>query len=107
MRYLFRSIFIVSCLIVVSACSKRLDKYDLTYSGDRLVVFGNISNEEGVTVYLTHTLPPTGTYYLDDIDVNVTGAFITVIENNILVDTLEELEPGFYVASFLPTPGNN
>ncbi len=106
MRYLFRSIFIVSCLIVVSACSKRLDKYDLTYSGDRLVVFGNISNNEGVVVYLTHTLPPTGTYYINEIDVNVSGAIITLIENNAVVDTLAETEPGLYVTSFLPTSGN-
>lgn len=57
MRYLFRGIFIVSCLFLVTACNKRLDNYDLSYSGDQLVVFGNISNEAGVTVYLTHTLP--------------------------------------------------
>ncbi len=107
MRYLFNYIFIVVCLLLVSACNKRLDNYDLAYSGDRLVVFGNISNEDGVAVYLTHTLPPTGTYYLDDIVVNVSGAVITLSENNILMDTLEESEPGFYVASFLPTPGNN
>ena len=107
MRNLSKYLFLITCLYIVSACNKRLDNYDLEYSGDRLVVFGNISNEDGVKVYLTHTLPPTGIYYLDDIDVNVSGALVTLLENNILVDTLEESEPGFYVASFLPTPGNN
>ncbi len=106
MRNLPKYLFLITCLYIVSACNKRLDNYGLEYSGDRLVVFGNISNEVGVTVYLTHTLPPTGTYYLDEIDVNVSSAIITLMENNVIVDTLVETEPGLYFASYLPTPGN-
>ena len=107
MRYLSKYLFVVFVLYMLAACSKRLDNYDLEYSGDRLVVFGNISNENGVTIYLTHTLPPTGTYYFDDIDVNVSAAIITLLENNTVVDTLVESEPGLYITSYLPTPGNS
>jgi hypothetical protein len=106
MRLLLKHLFVIACLYLLSACNKRLDNYDLDYSGDRLVVFGNISNEAGVTIYLTHTLPPTGTYYLNEIDVNVSDAIITLIENNVIVDTLIEFEPGYYGSAFLPTPGN-
>ena len=76
MRYLSKYLFVVFVLYMLAACSKRLDNYDLEYSGDRLVVFGNISNENGVTIYLTHTLHPTGTYYLVEIDVNVSAVII-------------------------------
>ncbi len=107
MNNIFRTSFFFALILGAIACNKRLDNYDLEYSGDKLVLFGNISNELGVTVYLTHTLPPTGTYYFDEISVEVTGATIVLSENDVAIDTLTELEPGTYFLSYSPVPGNS
>lgn len=69
-------IFLIIGLFTLYACNKRVDNFELEYSGDQLVLFGNISNQQGVTVYLTHTLPPTGEYYFDEIEIEVSGAII-------------------------------
>jgi len=107
MNYVFKILLLSALLLMVFGCNKRLDNYELDYSGNRLVLFGNISNELGVTVYLTHTLPPTGTYYFDEINVEVSDATIVLFENNIAVDTLTEIEPGSYFLSYVPFPGNS
>lgn len=99
-----KNLFLIIGLFTLYACNKRVDNFELEYSGDQLVLFGNISNQQGVTVYLTHTLPPTGEYYFDEIEIEVSGAIIVLFENDIAVDTLIELTPGNYFVSYLPTP---
>ncbi len=107
MKNLLKYTLFIATFSLIIACNKRLDNYQLDYKGDQLVLFGSISNIDGVTIYLTHTLPPTGTYYFDEIDVTVSDAIIILFENGVAVDTLIESEPGKYFLAYLPVPENN
>lgn len=93
-------------LAITFGCDKKLDNYSIEYSGDKLVVFGKISNIDGVYIELTHSLPPTGEFYFDSVNLKVGGATVVLFENGLPVDTLDEIDVGIYSGTYPAISGN-
>lgn len=81
-------------LLLLSACTRDLD-YSPPYEGDKLVVNGCISPTEGVSVKITHSINPVGTYYYRD-SLIVKDASVVLFIDNEKVTELKYSGKGFY-----------
>lgn len=83
-------------ILLLSSCEKIID-IDLKEAEPVLVVEGNISDESELqNIYLSKTVP----FGADNNPVRVSGALVTVKEDNIKIYNFTELTPGHYGATF-------
>ncbi len=86
--------FYLCFFMLLSACTRDLD-YSPPYEGDKLVVNGFISPTEGVSVKITHTINPVGTYYYRDSVIVKDAHVILYVEDEKLAE-LKYSGKGFY-----------
>ena len=64
---------------------------DIDYTGDRLILDASLSNE-GIQIYLTHSLPPTGQYNLKERIKIINNAKISLFENEQFVKQINAID---------------
>lgn len=94
-------IVITIFIIIFTSCIKTLD-LPLDFEGEKIVVRGSISPQDGAIIQVSHTLNPEGTYLFDTLDINLDNAIVELYANDVLLQQIpysEEKER--YVASNL------
>ena len=83
-------------ILFLTGCLKTLD-FDLDFEGEKIVVRGTISPQDGIIIQVSHTLNPAGTYFLDSLDIFLDNAVVKLYENDTLLKQIAYSgEGGFY-----------
>ena len=91
-----RKLFLLYTIFCLTGCFKELD-FNLNFEGEKIVIKGTISPQDGAIIQLNHTLNPEGTYYHDSVDIYIDNAIVQLYENDVLLKTLPYSgEEGFY-----------
>jgi len=93
-----------SVIIVVFFCSCEFEKeidYRTVYDGDKLIVQGFISPQDGVRVIVKKTLPPNQI----DGDDKVTNVKASIYEDDSKIAELKRIDDFLFVSDFLPVQG--
>jgi len=93
-----KNIFFFICIICffLSSCFKELD-FNLDFEGEKIVVRGTISPQDGVLIQVSRTLNPEGTYFLDSLDIFLDNAIVKLYENDTFLQQITYSgENGFY-----------
>jgi len=85
--------YILVTIIMLTSCFKTLD-FDLDFEGEKIVVRGTISPQDGAIIQVSHTLNPEGTYFLDSLDIFLENATVKLYENDVFLQQIGE--DGFY-----------
>lgn len=88
--------FMFLCIILIASCELNEEiKYDTYYEGDKIVIHGYISLNDGVKICVKSSVPPNQIKREDKIS-NVT---LYLLENNIIIDTLSPIDEYYYTLS--------
>ncbi len=83
-------------LFFLIGCFKTLD-FDLDFEGEKIVVRGTISPQDGAIIQVSRTLNPEGTYFLDSLDIFLENATVKLYENDVFLQQIAYSgEDGFY-----------
>lgn len=82
-----RNFILLFYCLVLTGCFKNLD-IDLDFKGEKIVVRGTISPQDGAIVQISHTLDPQGTYYFDSLDIYLDNAIVKLYANDSLLQQL-------------------
>ena len=85
----------LSVILLLVSCSKDID-FSPPYEGDKIVINGYISPNEGAKIKITHSINPVGKYLLSD-SLLVKDAFAVLYENGVKLADLKYAGKGFYV----------
>jgi hypothetical protein len=86
--------WLILILFFGSCQEKRLDNFGLdSFEGEKLVVKGHLAANNYPVILLKHTIPPFSPNIEND---GVTNATILLLEDGIIVDSLQELGDGYY-----------
>jgi len=83
-------------IFFLTGCFKTLD-FDLDFEGEKIVVRGTISPQDGAIIQVSHTLNPEGTYFLDSLDIFLDNATVKLYEDDVFLQQIVYSgEDGFY-----------
>lgn len=83
-------------LLLLTSCFKTLD-FNLDFEGEKIVVRGTISPQDGAIIQISHTLNPEGTYFFDSLDIFLDSAIVKLYENDVFLQQIAYSEgDGFY-----------
>lgn len=85
---------LLSVILLLVSCSKYIE-FSPPYEGDKLVINGYISPNEGAKIKITHSINPVGKYLLSD-SLIVKDATAALYENGVKLIDLEYVGKGFY-----------
>jgi len=88
-------------ILFLTSCFETLD-FDLDFEGEKIVIRGTISPQDGAIIQVSHTLNPEGTYLFDTLNLNLDNAIVELYANDVLLQQIpysEEKER--YIASNL------
>lgn len=87
-------IHLLSVILLLISCSKYID-FSPPYEGDKIVINGYLSPNEGAQIKITHSINPVGKYLLSD-SLIVKNAVATIYENGVKLIDLRYQGKGFY-----------
>lgn len=93
-----RKIAVLVLVPLVFSCYV-IEDYQLEYAGDRLVVYGMLTNDEGLTVNVSRSQPPTGTMAEE---VGISGARVLLYRDGEVAAELTESGGGVYETDYSP-----
>jgi len=85
---------LLSFILLLVSCSKYID-FSPPYEGDKIVINGYLSPNEGVRIKVTHSINPVGKYLFSD-SLLVKDAVASLYENGIKLIDLKYQGKGFY-----------
>ena len=74
-------------IIMLTGCFKTLD-FNLDFEGEKIVVRGTLSPQDGAIIQISHTLDPTGTYLFDTLNLNLDNAIVELYANDVLLQQI-------------------
>jgi len=87
-------IHLLSVILLLVSCSKYIE-FSPPYEGDKLVINGYISPNEGARIKITHSINPVGQYLRSD-SLLVKDALVTLYENGVKLIELKYQGKGIY-----------
>lgn len=97
MHYRYYYIALMVTLLALAGCEEPYD-VDLSETDPQLVVEGRVTDRPGPYTVLLST---TSDYFANEDPPTVSGALVTITEDDLLTDTLAEVAPGEYQTTFL------
>lgn len=92
---LFLSPIILLNLLIFSSCTEKVD-IDLDNIDPEIVVEGLVSNDADKTPFVKLSLSTD--YFKNEVPPAISDALVIITEDDLLIDTLKEIEPGYYEA---------